>query len=182
MKTDDLINLLGTNIEPVKGGQLRNTLLAALAVGAAGALCLLLLIFGAPGEAIGREYLGLKVLGLAFTLGLVATGASYLLRAARPGEPGRRPLIVIGLLFFALLSAGVITLVLSHPAAWGGMVFGPQWAACLIIMTSSELCGCAETLNRDVTFFTVRCHRSRMRNLRTRRPRTRISEWFVKSR
>jgi hypothetical protein len=132
MKTDDLINLLGTNIEPVKGGQLRNTLLAALAVGTAGALCLLLLIFGAPGEAIGREYLGLKVLGLAFTLGLVATGASYLLRAARPGEPGRRPLIVIGLLFFALLSAGVITLVLSHPAAWGGMVFGPQWAACLI--------------------------------------------------
>jgi hypothetical protein len=132
MKTDDLINLLGTNIEPVKGGQLRNTLLAALAVGAAGALCLMLLIFGAPGEAIGREYLGLKVLGLAFTLGLVAAGASYLLRAARPGEPGRRPLVVIGLLFFAVLSAGVITLVLRHPAAWGGMVFGPQWVACLV--------------------------------------------------
>ena len=37
MNTDDLINLLGTNIEPVKGGELRNTLLAALAVGAAGA-------------------------------------------------------------------------------------------------------------------------------------------------
>jgi hypothetical protein len=132
MKTDDLINLLGTNIDPVKGGQLRNTLLAALAVGAAGALCLMLLILGAPGKAIGREYLGLKVLGLAFTLGLVAAGASYLLRAARPGEPGRRPLVVIGLLVFAILSAGVIALVLSHPAAWGGMVFGPQWVACLI--------------------------------------------------
>ena len=132
MKTDDLINLLGTNIEPVKGGQLRNALLAALAVGAAGALCLSLLILDAPGEAIGREYLGLKVLGLAFTLGLVAAGASYLLRAARPGEPGRRPLVVIGLLFFAILSAGVIALVLSHPAAWGEMVFGPQWVACLI--------------------------------------------------
>jgi hypothetical protein len=132
MKTDDLINLLGTNIEPVKSGQLRNTLLAALAVGAAGALCLMLLIFGAPGEAIGREYLGLKVLGLAFTLGLVAAGASYLLRAARPGEPGRRPLVVIGLLFFAVLSAGVITLVLGQPAARGGMVFGPQWVASLI--------------------------------------------------
>jgi hypothetical protein len=132
MRTDDLINLLGTNIEPVKREQLRNTFLAALAVGAAGALCLMLLIFGAPGEAIGREYLGLKVLGLAFTLGLVAAGASYLLRAARPGEPGRRPLVVIGLLFFAVLSAGVITLVLSHPAAWGGMVFGPQWVACLV--------------------------------------------------
>ena len=132
MKTDDLINLLGTNIEPVKGGQLRNTLLAALAVGAAAALCLMLVIFGAPDAAFGGEYLGLKVLGLAFTLGLVSAGATFLLRAARPGNPGRRPLIVIGLLFFAILSAGVITLVLSHPAAWGGMVFGPQWAACLL--------------------------------------------------
>jgi hypothetical protein len=132
MKTDDLINLLGANIESVKGGQLRNTLLAALAVGAAGALCLMLLILGAPGEAIGKDYLGLKVLGLAFTLGLVAAGASYLRRAARPGEPGRRPLVVIGLLFFAILLASVIALALSHPAAWGGTVFGPQWVACLI--------------------------------------------------
>jgi len=41
-------------------------------------------------------------------------------------------LVVIGLLFFAILSAGVIALVLSHPTAWGGMVFGPQWVACLI--------------------------------------------------
>ena len=92
----------------------------------------MLLILGAPGEAIGREYLGLKVLGLAFTLGLVAAGAIYLLKAARPGDPGRRPLVVIGLLFFAILSAGVIALILSHPAALGEIVFGPQWVACLI--------------------------------------------------
>jgi hypothetical protein len=35
-------------------------------------------------------------------------------------------------LFLAILSAGIVALILAHPAAWGGMVFGPQWAACLI--------------------------------------------------
>src|SRR6267378_2239474 len=88
MKTDELIDMLGTNIEPVKDGQLRNTLLVALAMGTAVALCLMVVIFGAPGEAFGREYLGLTALALAFTLGLVAAGASFLIRAARPGKPG----------------------------------------------------------------------------------------------
>jgi len=132
MKTDELIRMLGTNIDPVKGDQPRSTLLVALAVGAAVALCLMLAVFGAPDDAFAREYLGLRVLALVFTLGLVTAGASFLIRAARPGEPRRRPLVVIGLLFFAILSAGTVTLLLSRPATWGGMVFGPQWAVCLI--------------------------------------------------
>lgn len=132
MKTDELIDMLGTNIEPVKAGQLRTTLFAALAVGTAVALCLVVAIFGMPGEALGRAYLGLTALALTFTLGLVAAGASFLIKAARPGQPGRRPLVVIGLLFLALISACMIALVFAHPAAWSGMVFGPQWEACLI--------------------------------------------------
>jgi len=31
MKTDELINMLGTNVEPVGGGRLRNTFFIALA-------------------------------------------------------------------------------------------------------------------------------------------------------
>ena len=132
MKTDELIDMLGTNIEPVKGGQLRNTLLFALAVGAGAALCLMLAIFGMPAEVLGGGYFGFMLLSLAFTLGLVGAGASFLIRAARPGKPGRRPLFVIGLLFLGVLSAGIVALVVTHPAAWSGMIFGPQWAACLI--------------------------------------------------
>jgi hypothetical protein len=132
VKTDELINMLGTNLEAVKGGELRNALLIALAVGAAGASCLMLAIFGLPAAALGGDYAGPKVLALAFTLGLVFAGASFLIESARPGEPGRKPLILIGVLFFALISAGGVAFVLTHPAAWSGMIFGPQWAACLI--------------------------------------------------
>ena len=131
MKTDELINVLGTNLEAVEGGQLRNTFVIALAVGAIAALCLMLAIFGVPTDGLGGEYFGLKIVAIAFTLGLVAAGTSFLVRAARPGEPGRTPLILAALLFVAMLSAGVVALVLSQPIAWGEMVFGPQWAACL---------------------------------------------------
>ena len=132
MKTDELIDMLGTNVEPVKGGQLRDTLLIALAVGVVAAFCLMLALFGAPANALGVEHSGLTVLTLAFTLGLAAAGASFLIKAVRPGEAGRRSLFLIGLILFAILSAGVIALVLAHPSAWSGMLFGPQWATCLI--------------------------------------------------
>ncbi len=132
MKTDELINMLGTSVEPVKGGELRNAMMIALAVGAIAAFCLVLAIFGMPSDVLGGDYLPLKVFALAFTLGLAAAGAGFLMRAARPGPPGRKPLLVIGLLFFAILLAGVVALAVAPPAAWGGMVFGPQWAACLI--------------------------------------------------
>ena len=132
MKTDELINMLGTNLEPVKGGTLRNTVVIALVVGAVATFCLVLAMFGLPAAALGGEYSGLKVLALAFTLGLVSAGANFLIRSARPGEPGRQPLVLIGLLFFAILLAGLVALILAHPTAWGGMVFGPQWAACLV--------------------------------------------------
>ena len=128
MKTDELINMLGTNLEPVKGGDLRNTLMIALAVGAALASCLMLAIFGVPAGGV----VGLKILTLAFALGLVVAGARFLIGSARPVEPGRKPLIVIGVLFCALILAGGTALVLAHPAAWSGMIFGSQWVACLV--------------------------------------------------
>jgi hypothetical protein len=132
MKTDELIDMLGTNIEPVKRGQLRNVLLIALAVGALAAFCLMLATLGVPANALRGQDFPLELLALAFTLGTAATGARFLGRAARPGESGRKPLILIGLLFSAVLSAGAVTLADAPPAARGMMVFGPQWVTCLI--------------------------------------------------
>src|SRR5260370_35407808 len=95
MKTDELIDMLGTNIEPVKDGQLRNTLLIALAVGAVAAFCLMLAILGAPAEAFGGVYFsgwGLW-LALAFSHVLVCGGGSFRIVAAPPGTPGRTALL-----------------------------------------------------------------------------------------
>jgi hypothetical protein len=132
MKTDELIDMLSTNVEPVKGAEPRTLLMIALAVGAVAALCLMLAIFGVPANALGGQNFALKALALAVTLGLVAAGTRFLIKSARPGEPGRKPLLLIALLLSAILLAGVVALVLAHPATRSGMIFGPQWAACLI--------------------------------------------------
>jgi hypothetical protein len=132
MKTDELIDLLATNLERVESGELRNTVMIALAIGAAAAFCLILAMFGVPAAAPGGGFSLLKILALAFTLGLVAAGASLLIRSARPGEPGRKLLGLIVLLFLAIFTAALVTLVRTHPAAWGAIVFGRQWAACLV--------------------------------------------------
>ena len=132
MRTDRLIEMLGTNLEPVKQGELRNPLVIALAVGAVAAICLMLAIFGVPASPLSGEGLSLRLLALAFTLALVCAGARLLVRSARPGEPGRRALIPVILLFLAMLAGGVAALLMTHPAGWGAMIFGPQWAACLI--------------------------------------------------
>jgi hypothetical protein len=132
MKTDDLIDALAANLEPIKGGELRNTVMIALAIGAVAAFCLVLTMFGLPAARPTGAFSALKLLALAFTLGLVAAGAGLLIRSVRPGEPGRKLLVLIGLLFVAIFLAALVTLLLTHPAAWGGMVFGPQWAACLV--------------------------------------------------
>jgi hypothetical protein len=159
VKTDDLIHLLSTNVEPVKGGELRNTLVAALALGAAAALCLTFVILGAPEEVFSSKYLGFKLLGLSFALGLVAAGMVYLLRAARPGKPGRGPLVVIGLLFLAILCAGIVAFATSAPVAWIGLVFGPQWAACLLCIPLFAIVPFASlvwTLRKDAPTHPVR--------------------------
>jgi hypothetical protein len=132
MRTDELIDMLGANLEPVKTGRLRATLIVALAIGSASALCLTFAIFGLPADALAEGHFGLKVLALAFTLGLAAAGASFLVRAARPGEPGRTPLILIGLLFLCVIGVAVLELTLVRPSAWSEVLFGPQWAACLV--------------------------------------------------
>jgi len=132
MKTEELIRMLGTNVEPVKGGQVRIALMVALAVGVVAAICVMLAIFGVPSRLFVGEDLGAQLVALAFAVGLIGTGGAFLLKAARPGGAGQRPLKVIGLLFAVLVAAGLLALVFAHPAAWIGMAFGPQWAACLV--------------------------------------------------
>lgn len=134
MRTDELIDMLSTNVEPVKSRQLRNALIIGLVVGGAAAFCLMLAVFGLPAGAFRGEYFAVKALALAFTLGLVGAGASFLVKSAHPGQPERRPLLLIIALFFALLVASCVTLAATSPAAWRDMVFGlpPQWILCLI--------------------------------------------------
>lgn len=132
MRTDDLIDMLGTNVEAVNGTKRRVALLGAIGIGVAAAFCLVAVIFGVPRQALDASFLGLTTLTLAFTLSLTIAGARFLSIAARPGKVGRGALAAIAVLFSGLVLAAGVALSRENPAEWRAMIFGPQWAACLM--------------------------------------------------
>jgi hypothetical protein len=132
MNTNRLIDILSTNLEPVKPGQIGKTLASALIIGGVVAFCLMLATVGLrPDIASGRS-LGFLALKLLFTLSLICTGAASLFRLMHPGRDSRKPFVLLLLAFAALVVAGLAALAIREPAAWSGMVFGMGWLSCLV--------------------------------------------------
>ena len=131
MKTERLIDILSTNVESVKRGQVGRTLAAALAVGGVAAFCLMLATVGLRPDVAGGAHLGFMAVKLIFTLSLIGVGAALLVRSMHPGRDARKAIAFILVPFVAIVLSGLIALALGGPAAWGRMVLGGEWAACL---------------------------------------------------
>ena len=129
MKTDQLIGMLSTNLEPVKSGQLKRTLALTLVAGGVAAFCVMLSTVGlrADGGGLHPEFLALKLL---FMLILIGAGSALLTKLIRPGQDGRIPYLVILLVFIAIGLAGIVALAVRPSAAWEHMILGTEWAMC----------------------------------------------------
>jgi len=132
MKTDQLIDMLSTNVEPVPPGGLRKTLLGALVAGGVAAFCLMLATVGLRTGVTDGFLPGYLTVKLLFTLSLIGVGAALLERLMRPGQDGRKLFAFVFLPFLIVVCAGVASLVFGQPMAWGRMMFGMQWATCLL--------------------------------------------------
>lgn len=130
MKTDDLIAMLGTNVESVSRGQLARTIGASVLLGAGGALGITLLAFGIrPDLNQSWRFLLLKVF---FTLGLTVLASIYLFRVARPDTGRKIPVVVLASPFVAIMLLAAISLAAAPVAHWDRMVAGEQWLECLV--------------------------------------------------
>jgi hypothetical protein len=132
MKTDDLIAMLGTNVEPVDHRQVARTVRFAIAIGVAAALGSALLMLGIRTglDDVGAWiFMGLK---LAFATGIVAVGSVYLMRVARPGGEQKAPIIVLALPFIVIMALAATSLVFAPSSHWNRMVVGDQWLECLL--------------------------------------------------
>jgi len=131
MKTDQLIDMLSTNVEPVKGGQVWKPLIWALAIGGVASFCVMLATVGLRTEAAGVSHLGFLALKVLFMLSLVGVGTALLIKLIRPGQDGRKLFTFIFLPFLAAGLAGIVALALEPSAAWHPMILGTQWVTCL---------------------------------------------------
>jgi hypothetical protein len=132
MKTDDLIAMLGTNVEPVDQHQVARTVWMAVGIGAAVALGAMLFLFGvrADLEAVGA--LIFLLLKLAFTLALLVPASIYLLRLARPGGEQNIRIVFVAAPFVAIILLGAISLAFAPISYWDDMIVGDRWLECLL--------------------------------------------------
>lgn len=127
MKTDRLIEMLATNVEPVQRGTIAKALAWALAIGTLAAFCSMLTMLGIRTDfAAHGGYLAVK---LAFALSLVALGTAFLVKAVRPGQKGRLALIVSP--FVVVAGAALVALSLDRSGTWHAMALGEHLATCL---------------------------------------------------
>jgi hypothetical protein len=132
MKTDDLIAMLGTNVERVDHRQVVRTVNLAIAAGAAISLCFMFFALGIRTdlkEASAWMFLGMK---LAFAIGVVAVTSTYLIRVARPGGERRTPTAFVALPFIAIMPLAAISLSFAPSSHWNELVVGDQWLECLL--------------------------------------------------
>lgn len=132
MKTDELIETLGTMVERVEGRSFRNAFIVALVIGVALAVCAMQALLGTSTSALRQSHVGLMILTVVFVVGVVAAGSSYLLRAAHPGMAARTPIALLVLLVLAFLCAGVAGILAVDPATRSEMIFGPPWTICVM--------------------------------------------------
>lgn len=137
MRTDDLIAQLSSGLEPVKAGTVFRILVAALAVGLAGSIAVMLLTLGPRHDlhaAMASFGMWMK---LAYTLAIAIFGFWIVERAGRPGADMARPVLLLAapLLAIALLAG----LQMAAPGAdMPGQVMGHSSRVCafLVILTA----------------------------------------------
>ena len=131
MKTDQLIDMLSTNVEPVKSGHLWKPLIWALAIGGAASFCVMLATVGLRTDAAGGIHVGFLALKLLFMLSVIGTGTALLMKLIRPGQEARKLFRFLFLPFLVAGFVGIVALVLQPSSAWDRMILGTEWVTCL---------------------------------------------------
>jgi hypothetical protein len=132
MKTNDLVALLSTNLEPVDRKAVVRTLWIAIGVGASLAVGIAVVGLGfrpdltAPGALI---FLAVKV---AFAIGVVGLSLAYLTRLARPGGERKMSPFLVALPFLVVAVLAAISLGSAPRSHWETMIVGDEWLECLL--------------------------------------------------
>ena len=132
MKTEDLISMLSTNVEPVDHQQIVRNISMAVVAGATVALAI---VFFVLGPRAGLTTVGTFIpalLKVAVTVIILVPASIYLIRLARPGGERTTPLAFVVLPFIAVMSLAAVSLAFASGYHWNGKIFGDEWLECVI--------------------------------------------------
>jgi hypothetical protein len=132
MKTDELVDLLSTNVELVDTGKVIRNLQIAIVCGAALTLMIgvATLVIRSDMRGLGPlEFLALKV---AFGAAVTLLGSYYLLKHARPGGEMRSWVSLAVVPFVAIMALAGVSLISAPASHWSLMMMGERWLECLL--------------------------------------------------
>jgi len=132
MKTDDLIDMLSTNVEPVDHRQIVRSIGIAVAASAAMAVAIVFLVLGPRAGISSYAMLVPALLKVAVTLGVLVPASIYLIRLARPGGETRTPALLVAAPFIAVIVLAALSLTFAPSTHWSGAILSDEWLECVI--------------------------------------------------
>lgn len=132
MKTEDLVALLSTNLEPVDRSAVVRTLFIAVGGGVVVALGIAFFGLGVRSDFGTSRALIFLTLKLAFAIGIVGLAIVYLTRLMRPGGERRISPLLIVLPFLVIVLLAAVSLGSAPRAHWDRMIVGDEWLECLL--------------------------------------------------
>ncbi|HJS45073.1 MAG TPA: DUF1109 domain-containing protein [Rhizomicrobium sp.] len=138
MRTDDLIDRLSANLEPVRSGAVARLLLGAVLLGIAGSVLVMLTVVGPRHDLSGAMAHPGMWTKLAYSFAIAAFGLWLVERAGRPGAEMTRPVMALALPLLAIvLLAG---LQMRAPGAdLPGLMMGHSSRVCATYVTLTAL-------------------------------------------
>jgi hypothetical protein len=132
MRTEDLISMLSTNVEPVDHRRTVRNVCLAVVTGAAAAVGSVYFVFGPRTDLTTAGSFVSPLLKVAFTLIILVPASIYLIRLARPGGERRFSTALVALPFIAIMLLFAASLEFAPSSHWNGKLFGDEWLECLI--------------------------------------------------
>lgn len=132
MKTDDLVAMLSTSVEPVDRMLVVRTVGIAVAAASVLAFAIMLIGLGIRPDLITVRAFMFLLLKLAFTVGVVGVASVYLTRLALPGGERKTSSIMVAMPFLAIVLLAAMSLAFAPSSYWDKMIVGDQWLECLL--------------------------------------------------
>jgi hypothetical protein len=132
MKTDELVALLSTNLEPIAHRSFVRKFCVALVAGPLLTVGVTFVGLGVRSDLTAIRALVFLSLKLAFAAGIIGVASVYLARLARPGGERRTSVLSAAMPFMAIILLAAISLGLAPRSHWDKMVTGHEWLECLV--------------------------------------------------
>lgn len=132
MKTDDLVAMLSTSVEPVDRRLVARTVCIAVAAASVLALGIVLIGLGVRPDQMTVRAIAFLLLKLAFAIGIVGVALIYLTRLVRPGGERKASSIMVAMPFIVIVLLAAISLGFAPRSHWDAMIVGDQWLECLL--------------------------------------------------